>query len=439
MKKCIVRKLQIWTAAVRDQFLRRWAMRRLAVSLLTLSLMALGPGASPATAQGVYPQGSAFPLQLYELVNRCRTDGDIALVAPDGWNIGHGYCWADGGTGTDSLNALLQNLAQSGMQGLPALPAFGIVDDTGRTEWEENDIRAWIQALAPNANIAYWDLPEELRSYGHFTETEYRVVQDYTAWTRTYDPLKRPNFMYIPPNYTQAQVQNYVQYLDIIPATASADRRGMPHAWVRWRMEETIRGIEARAVIGSDYLNGEKTPVGVVQLSGFNDPVIPTADQTYHDFWQLIASGAKGIFVFSYARRLDQGGALIPNWNRLREAASQISGPEQLGAMILYGQPVTGVTVTILSGPEQTVSFTPERYDTPVQFPSIHVFCQQWNGSNYLIAVNSTDQSVTASFANLPPTGSDGATVLFESRGVSISEAGFTDSFPAWGVHIYRF
>jgi hypothetical protein len=409
-----------------------WLSGNGALSLLALALVALGPGAFPVGAQDVYPQRSAFPLQLYALA----PDRDIPLVAPDGWNIGHRYGWAQGGAGTESLNTFIHTLALSGMDCLTPLPAFGTVD-SGRTEWADGDVAAWIGALAANANIAYWDLPEELR---YWLPNELQVVQDYAAWTRTYDPWLRPNFMYIPGHYTQTDVQQYVPYLDIISASAYADNAGMPHAWVRWRMEETLRGIaQAGGVIGSDYLNGEKTSVGIVQLFVGSNGVIPTADQTYHDFWQLIVSGAKGIFVFSYARRNDQSGALLPNWNRLRQAAAQLMGPEQLGAMVLYGQPVTDVTVTVRSGPAQTVSFIPFGYHTPFQFPSIHVFCQQWNGSTYLIAVNSTDQNVTASIATLPPARGDSATVLFESRTVPISGASFTDSFPAWGVHIYQF
>jgi hypothetical protein len=399
------------------------------ISLVVLGWMTAQP--APCQPSAIYPVGSAFPLQLYSL----QPDGDIPLVAPDGWNVGHRYGWGDGGTGTGTLNALLQNLAQSGMNSMPALPATGTVS-SGKTEWTEGDIANWIGDLAPNSNLAFWDFPEELR---YWKPSEYQIVQDYAAWTRTYDPLQRPNFMYIPSHYTQAQIQNYVPYLDIIPASAYADYAGQPHAWVRWRMEETIRAInQAGAVIGSDYLNGQKTPVGIVGLFLGANGVLPTPDQTYHDFWQLIASGAQGILVFSYFHRNDQNGALLPNWQRLRDCASQISGPEQLGQMILYGQPVMSVTAAILDGPAQTVAFTPVGYSTSLQFPSIHVFCQQWNGSNYLIAVNSTDQSVTAQFGNLPA-GGGSATVLFESRQVSITDSGLTDSFPAWGVHIYCF
>ena len=62
---------------------------------------------------------------------------------------------------------------------------------------------------------------------------------------------------------------------------------------------------------------------------------------------------------------------------------------------------------------------------------------EQWNGNTYLIAVNSTDQTVTASVSNLPATSAASAAVMFESRTVPISDNSFTDLFPAWGVHIY--
>ena len=386
-----------------------------------------------AHAQSVYPQGSGFPLEVYSL----QPDSDIPAVAVNGWNIGHRYGWnevSDPSAGEDSLNALMQTFNQNGMQGLPHLPAYHDTTLAVWTEWAEGDMANWIQAIAPNTNIAYWDLPEEQR---YWKPSEFQIVRDYTRWTRVYDPQQRPNYMYIPTHYTQDQVSNYVPYLDIVPASAYADFAGQPHAWVRWRMEETIRGIQlANAVIGPDYLNGQKTPVGVVQLFVGTNGNIPSADQTYHDFWQLIASGAQGVFVFSYFHRNDQNGALVSNWNALQQAAAQITGSE-LGSVILNGQAVSGVTESVLSGPSQTVSFIPVGYSTPVQFPSIHLLATQWNGNTYIIAVNSTDQAVTTSISNLPATSAASATVMFESRTVTISGSGFTDLFPAWGVHIY--
>jgi len=397
--------------------------------IVCLSIAAAADG----QPQSVYPQGSGFPLEVYSL----QPDADVPGVAANGWNIGHRYGWnevSDPSAGEDSLNALIETLSQNGMQVLPHLPAYHDTTLGVWTEWAQNDMANWIAAIAPNTNIAYWDLPEEQR---YWKPSEFQIVQDYTAWTRVYDPQQRPNYMYIPTHYTQDQVSNYVPYLDVVPASAYADFAGQPHAWVRWRMEETVRGIQlAGATIGPDYLNGQKTPVGVVQLFVGTNGNIPSADQTYHDFWQLIASGAQGMFVFSYFHRNDQHGALVPNWNALQLAASEITGSE-LGSVILYGQPLNGVTASVLSGPSQTVSFIPVGYSTPVQFPSIHLMAGQWNGNNYIVAVNSTDQPVTASVSNLPVTSAASATVMFESRTVTISGTAFTDSFPAWGVHIY--
>ena len=412
---------------------------RTLVATLGLGLALTVSAADAQTTISVYPQGTAFPLQLYALA----PDSHIPLVTVNGWNVGHRYGWADGSSGVDSLNALLQTFAQNGIEGLPALPSLIILEGVNcispphcRTGWEEADIAGWIHALAPNTNISYWDLPEELR---YFRPTEWAIVQNYVAWTRSYDPELRPNYMYIPSNYTQLQVQNYVPYLDVIPASAYADRADFPHAWIRWRMEETIRGINlAGATIGRDYLNDQKTPVGIVQLFVGPNGVIPSPEQTYHDFWQLIASGAQGIFVFSYARgQIDVGGALIPNWNLLQQAASQITGPEQLGDMVLYGTTVSDVTFSVLAGPTETDSFTPTGYETPVQFPSIHLFSQQWNGATYIIAVNSTEQDVTAEVSNVP-TNSATAEVLFQNRTVPISDGSFGDTFSAWGVNIYK-
>jgi hypothetical protein len=146
---------------MRRRRMMSWSNWRTVATLCAMLMCGHALAASPAHAQvteSVYTQGTAFPLQLYSL----QPDLDIPLVTPNGWNIGHRYGWADGGAGVDALNALLETFAQNGIEGLPALPADSTVA-SGRVGWAEADIASWIQALAPNTNIAYWDLPEELR------------------------------------------------------------------------------------------------------------------------------------------------------------------------------------------------------------------------------------------------------------------------------------
>ena len=195
-------------------------------------------------------------------------------------------------------------------------------------------------------------------------------------------------------------------------------------------MEETVAAIQgAGATIGPNYLAGQKTPVGIVGLFIGTNGSAPTLEQTNHDFWQLIASGAKGILVYSHYHASDQNGMLLPNLQVLGQAAGQLNAGDNsssLATAILNGQPVSGVTASVTSGPAQTVSFTPTGTTTPVQYPSIHVWAQQFSNRTYLIAVNSTDQSVSAQVAGLP-VASGTANAPAESRSLPISGGAFRD------------
>ena len=100
-------------------------------------------------------------------------------------------------------------------------------------------------------------------------------------------------------------------------------------------MESTVKAIEsAGAKIGRDYLAGEKTPVAVLELFYPTEDIkgwkLIEPEGSYHDFWQAIVSGAKGIMIYSYFHRQD-----LPEfeavWQMLNKAASQISGTENLG------------------------------------------------------------------------------------------------------------
>ena len=190
---------------------------------------------------------------------------------------------------------------------------------------------------------------------------------------------------------------------------------------------------------GPDYLAGQKTLVAVLYCAtNANYPgVIPSPAQAYHDVWSAIASGAQGISVFAYWHGVHDTPALTNNLLQLHLAASQISGAEQLGAVVLYGAPNTNVTFSIASGPTQTVAFQPPMETNLFQYPSLNVLSKTWSGNVYAIAVNSTDQSVSAVLSNLP-TAAATAVLPFESRSVPVSEGSFADSFPPWGVHIYK-
>jgi hypothetical protein len=206
---------------------------------------------------------------------------------------------------------------------------------------------------------------------------------------------------------------------------------------VRYKVAESgVHAVAlAGATLGSNYLAGQKTVVGVLYLADPGTGQLPTPQQSYHDVWSAIASGAQGIAVYAYWHGVNDNPVLTNNLNQFNLAASQISGSE-IGQVILYGTQNTNVTFTVISGPTNTDSFLPGDGYT-WQYPSINILCKTWSNHVYVIAVNSTSNSVTANITNLPAT-TGPVTLPLELRSLPVIGNGFSDAFQPWEAHVYR-
>lgn len=385
----------------------------------------LGLVATCAIAQDElpYPQGRQFPLGLYSI----GTADEMKLEKPFGWNIAHTYRMKP-----EYLGIVKE---AGGWFGLAHL-------DKGKTEAETQGLIGDYLARGP---VAWWDFPEEMRWW---EEDEFQTVNNYSEWTRKYDPQKRPNFMYHAGHYTAGALARYVPYLDIIGAGTYTEYAHMPRSWVRWRVEETIRGIEmAGHKIGPDYLNGERVPIGIPMLfyvPGAFDVISPV--EAYHDFYSCLAAGARGILIFSYWHKRDAD-VLQKSYEAYAKAASEVSGPEGLGQALLFGEDVKLVP-QVLDGPPQTYAFRPTGTDQTISYPSVNVRAKRHEGKLYIIAVNSSERAVQARVKGLP----EGLTSLrlpFEKlldeskkptdqpRTVTVTGGAFEDSFGWLGVHVY--
>jgi len=218
---------------------------------------------------------------------------------------------------------------------------------------------------------------------------------------------------------------------------------------VRWRMEETIRGITAAgAKVGPDYLNGEKTPIGIPMLfydrSGAFDIISPV--EAYHDFYSCLAAGARGILLFSYWHTRDAD-VLQKSYEAYAKGAAEVSGPEGLGQALLFGEDVP-LTPQITEGPERTYAFRPMGVKEDVSFPSVNVLGKRHQGKLFVIAVNSSEQPVKAKIAGLPEgiaqlrlpyekaLGPDGKPTD-QPRTVKVEGGAIEDNFGWLGVHVY--
>jgi hypothetical protein len=384
---------------------------------------ALATGLALAQDDLPYPQGKRFPLGLYSI----ETPEEMQAERAFGWNICHSY---------STKPEYLDLAKQGGM-----LPLVHL--DHG----PEAAVGEAIKAVTGRSPVAWWDFPEEMR---YWWEDELRVVKDLCAWTRLHDPDQRPNFMYNAGHYDAEALAHYVPYLDIIGAGAYTEYSHMPRAWVRWRMEQTVQSIAlAGAKVGRDYLGGEKVPIGIPML--FYDPALMdliTPVEAYHDFYSCLAAGAKGILVFSYWHKRDQG-MLQPTYDAYAKAAGEVSGPAGLGQALLFGTDVP-VTCEVTAGAARTWTFRPYGAEEDISYPSVNVLAKAYEGKLYLIAVNSAegDGSVKARVGGLPAT-LKAVTTPFEQqldgkqkptgqqRQLAVTDGQFDDSFGWLGVHVY--
>jgi hypothetical protein len=358
-----------------------------------------------------YPLGDKFPLGLYSI----HSTEEMLRVRSSGWNIMHTYKFKS------SFLSLAERASNFVLSSLP-----GTSNSISKTEFEK-----LMANLAPASNIAWWDFPEERR---YWRAGEMKIVQNYSAWTREFDSLKRPNYMYIPAHYSADAVQKYIPYLDIIPSSLYSAYAGQPPSWVRWRMEETTRAIKlAGAQEGKNYLGRQKTPVAILELFYAKNSRVKTPAEAYHDFWQAIVSGAKGILVYSYWRKRTHP-ALENVWLSYDKAAQELSSSNGLSSAILYGSPINTISVDIVDGPSKTPSFFPYGSRQSMSFKSVDALSISFQGKVYVICVNSSEQPVVAIISGLPSSSSQMS--LFGGKFTRLNGDSIRLSFAPLGVQI---
>lgn len=393
-------------------------MRPMILSLL-LVLAAGWPGS--ADPEAPYPQGRRFPLGLYSI----HTVEEMQRERAFGWNLAHRYSMKPD---------FLATVKEGGMYGLVSV-----------TEEEEAAAKTRVGEYLAQGPVGWWTLPEEPR---YWRANEFDLMKNLVTWVQAADPNRRPIFVYHAGHYTADALAHYVPHLDIIGAGTYTEYSHQPRGWVRWRMEETIRGIEkAGARIGPDYRQGEKTPIGIPMLfANLEQMDVISPVEGYHDFYSCLAAGAKGILIFSYFHR-NNNDVLRKTYEAYAKAAAEVSGPEKLGEALLFGTEVK-LGFEITEGPQQTYPFRPFGLPEDFIFPSLNVRALRYENKLYVITVNSSERGLKASLTGLPA-GVTKLTAPFERvlgpdkkpteevRTVAVQDGVAADSWTWLGVHVY--
>jgi len=401
------------------------------VSICIACAFAFGQG---GTFQDIYPQGKKFPLGLYSIAGDKQK---IEELKKDGWNFGQVYSF-------EKNKEAFLSLAKAA-----EISVMASIQIELEKELPKDKTIALISECAESENVLWWDMPEERRFW--YSE-EFDAVKNVFNWSREYDPYKRPCYMYIASQYIQEDIKHYLPYLDIIPSSVYTTYTMMPHAWVRWRNEETVNAIVKNGYeIGPNYLKGQKTPVAIIELfyEPTKDDVFPVAmgpQGAYHDFWQSIVSGAKGIIVFSLVHGTDPQSKyykdiFTQNWQQYCKAAGEISGSENIGQAVLFGKKIDTIKTDIIDGCTRTPEFVPHGTKLPpISYPSVDTLAIEYEGYLYLIAVNSSESYAKACFSNIPKSVKTGRQ-LFSCRDkiIDINDAKFEHNFASLGVAIFKF
>ena len=388
--------------------------KKAAYCCLTMFILSIVP--NKLFTQNLYPYGDIYPLSLYALYN------DFGVASQNHWNGGHSY---------HSSPTLPYYYDSCSTYNLSVMARLSSIDSISMKWSQPTDTTIKeIQNQAIRNNISWWDLPEEMR---YWKSSEMQIVQDYTSLTRAHDSLQRPNYMYIPGHYEVSAIENYVPYLDILPASCYTRYQKLPHAYTRWSIERTKEAILNQGyTIGKDYINDEKTVMAILEI--YETDSLLTEEGTWHDFWMSVACDVKGIVAFSHYYR-DKSPTLIEAWDTLNDAVSLFKA-NNIDKVLLEGY-TKELQHNIISGPLKTPAFLVNNSPDTIQFEAIKLLAKDWNDSSYVFAINSSDSEIVYTVedtAGLITYAKD----IVKDLSMNFVGGSYTDTLQALDVAIYK-
>ena len=387
---------------------------------VTIDVTATGPGgtthaqvtANARAPIGVVPAGDAFAMGMYEVMD----EDWFAPVAAGKFNLAQSY-----GTGGYTQAEWQDWAANAGMQTMTR-PGWNWADP-----WELSRDEV-LAELAARPELGWWEVPENPVEDDSYADEVAAVV----SHIRMFDD--RPTQMYFWTSTTAEQIASYVPDVDVISPGTYPEHACQPQPWIRWRITSAR---EAVALAG--YGERERPVVGTADLYGRPEETCPERvaelAQVRMNPLAMIAAGAHGVIYFAWYYVEN---TLDPAWgSAAQDTAQLIMGESGLGYAALYGQSLGDLDVTVVSGPPESESFTPAQTTTEIQYPSIHAAGWDYAGTRFVVAVNYTDEDVTAEIRGFP-TVTTGIEVVREDRALSINSGFIVETFPPWGAHVYR-
>ncbi len=392
-----------------------------------------GPDAPKHLPAGrLYPQGKRFPFSL--------------TSPPEGWDAGQKAEYQRLGVVHFNPAKIVQpdqERSKEGEQGPDIGTSIGLVRAPGTesapgeiifSDKEEvtNTLAAQVKAAAENPKISFWNLlPGEIR-FRDKREKEYLATASRAIGQN--DPLKRPVWIYLPPEASTAYLSHIAPWVDYLGKALEPDGVALDRSriWFRWAMERAVEAIHETSA--------EATPVAVLvnpqSLSADERNKIATTLR--HDLYLSLVTGAKGVISIASKQPAD-----LPTQEAFRSAgldiARELLGPKKLGELFLFGERRDEIEVDIVDGPaEVEVHYPSGGVETPMAYSSVSHLDLAYGKERYLILVNSAMEPVTLMIGGMPYAAVR-AESLFESLPpMDIAEGEFETDLQPLEVRIYR-
>jgi len=382
-------------------------------------------------ASGIYPRGDKLAFMGYS--------GDPGRDLTNGFTVA-GPVYGDP---TSYLERCFSN-------GWPVVAHIGpnvtFKDDRpDKYQLDEPSLRAevarQIKELAPHKEIVWWAIrPEELRPW---RKEEMKYLEIVCEAIRQNDPQQRPIYHYNP-NHSDAQrLEAVARHLDVVAKGCYVNRCGKKRdrAWVRWSIEQELAAIKTA---------GRPKAMALVMPELISDPEPGEEGEirnwVRHDVYLGLASGAKGVCIFSLFNRKEVRLTWQRWYDAYAECARELNGPRALAQVFLFGERRSDIRIELvkgngsatvpLGGAVQTGTTSErERAAREIKMPSWTTAEFLHRGSRYLFLINSANEPATFALGNLPL--KSRAENAFDDSRIAWTNGMLT--MPAYGVVALRF
>ena len=238
--------------------------------------------------------------------------------------------------------------------------------------------------------------PEELRPWRR-DEMQYLTIV--SGAIRKNDTQARPVYLYNPNHRDAGSLVPIAKQVDILAKGCYVNSVGRKRdrAWVRWSVEQEIEAIRT---------GGRPGAIPLVMPELCKDPE-PEEDREIrawvrHDVYLGMASGAKGVLIWSLFKRKEVSRTWQIWYDAYSECARELNGQRGLAQVFLFGKRRSTLKVQQVQGPaaanvtlggsiETLTTSRQERSQREIKVPSWTSAEFAYEGSLWLFVVNSAN------------------------------------------------